>query len=119
MCRFGTPTYVYSDQGRQFEGTLHKEMRKLLFIKKTRTMPHHPQSDCMVEHYNTTLAKLLSAFVNEEHTHWEQLLPYVMMVYRSSENLTTGFTPNYMMFGREVPVPMDIQFGSPVENVCK
>ena len=30
-----------------------------------------------------------------------------MMAYRSSEHETTGFTPNYMMLGREISVPMD------------
>ena len=116
VCRFGTPAYVHSDQGRQFEGTVYQEMCKLLGIKKTRTTPYHPESDGMVERYNKTLAKLISSFVNEEHTNWDQLLPYVMMAYRSSEHETTGFTPNYMMLGREVSVPIDIQFGSPVER---
>ena len=93
VCRFGAPAYVHSDQCRQFEGIVYKEMCKLLGIKKTRTMPYHPESDGMVERYNKTLAKLLSAFVNEEHTDWDQLLPYVMMAYRSSEHETKGFTP--------------------------
>ena len=39
-----------------------------------------------------------------------------MMAYRSSEHETTGFTPNMMMLGREISVPLDIQFGSPVET---
>ena len=90
-------------------------MCKLLGVKKTRTTPYHPESDGIVERYKT-LGKLLSAFVNEEHTDWDQLLPYVMMEYRSSEHETTGFTPYYVMLGREVSVPMDIQFGSPIER---
>ena len=45
ICRFGTPTYIHSDQGRQFEGAVCQEMCKLLSIKKTRTTPYHPESD--------------------------------------------------------------------------
>ena len=48
-------------------------MSKLLGIKKIRTMPYHPESEGMVECYNKALAKLLSAFVNEEPTDWDQL----------------------------------------------
>lgn len=118
VCKFGTPAYVHSDQGRQFEGTVYQEMCRLLNIKKTRTTPYHPQSDGMVERYNKTLAQLLGSFINEDHTDWDQLLPYVMMAYRSSEHETTGFTPNMMMLGREIAVPLDIQFGSPVESMC-
>ena len=91
-------------------------MCKLLNIKKTRTTPYHPKSDGMVERYNRTLARMLSAFVNAEHSDWDQFLPYVMIAYRSSEHETTGFTPNMMMLGREISVPLDIQFGSPVKT---
>lgn len=77
-------------------------------------MPYHPQSDGMVKPYNKTLAQLLSSFINEDHTDWDQLLANVMMAYRSSEHETTGFTPNMMMLGREIAVSLDIQFGSPV-----
>ena len=116
VCTFGSPTYVHSDQGRQFEGTVYQEMCKLLGIKKTRTTPYHPESDGVVECYNKILARLLNAFVNEEQTDWDQLLPYVMMAYRSSEHETTGFTPNYINLGREVSVPMDFQSGSPIQR---
>ena len=44
VCRFGTPAYVHSDQGRQFEGTVYQEMYKLLSIKKIRTAPTIPKA---------------------------------------------------------------------------
>ena len=71
--------YVHSDQGRQFEGTVYQEMCKLLSIKKTRTAPYHPESDGMVERYNKTLAKLLSAFVN-----FMRNIPIGISYYRTS-----------------------------------
>ena len=67
----------------------------------------------MVERFNKTLEALLRAFVNEEHSDWDERLPYVLMAYRSSVNETTGYTPNMMMLGREVTVPLDIQFANP------
>ena len=67
----------------------------------------------MVERFNKTLETLLRAFVNEEHSDWDERLPYVLMAYRSSVNETTGYTPNMMMLGREVTVPLDIQFANP------
>ena len=97
----------------KFEVTVYQELCTFLGIKKTRTTPNHPESDGMVEGYNKILA---SVFVNEEHTDWDQQLPYGIMAYRSSEPESTGFTPNYTMLGREVSDPMDIQFGSSVER---
>ena len=39
VCRYGVPTQLHSDQGRQFEADLFQWMCDLLGIKKTRTTP--------------------------------------------------------------------------------
>ena len=116
VSRFGVSSYIHSDQGRQFESELYQKVCFLLDIKKTRTTPYHPQSDGMVERFNKTLEGLLRALMNDEHSDWDERLPYVMMAYRSSVNETTGYTPNMMMLGREVTVPLDIQFANPLDN---
>ena len=113
VCRFGVPAALHSDQGSQFESNLFKEMCLLLGIKKTHTTPYHPQSDGMVERFNRTLTAMLSAFVNKNHSDWDEQLPFVMMAYRSSEHETTGFTPNALMLGRQVSTPLDIMFEMP------
>ena len=51
----------------------------------------YPQSDGMVETFNKTLGGLLRAFVNSEHTYWDERLPYVLMAHRSSVHDTSGY----------------------------
>ena len=63
LCRFGIPQKIHSDQGRQFESNFFREMCNLLGIEK-RTTPYHPKSDGMVEHFNRTLATMLTAYVS-------------------------------------------------------
>ncbi|MCG8044654.1 MAG: DDE-type integrase/transposase/recombinase, partial [Candidatus Thiodiazotropha endolucinida] len=113
ISRFGIPDQIHSDQGRQFESNLFKELCKLLQINKTRTTPYHPQSDGMVERFNMTLVTMLSAFVDDHRTDWDEQIPYVLMAYRSSEHETTGVTPNLLMLGRETTMPLDIMFEMP------
>eukprot|EP00731_Ephydatia_muelleri_P039068 Em1080g2a len=48
FCRFTPPEQLHSDQGRQFESELLKEICTLLHIRKTRTTPYHPQCNGMV-----------------------------------------------------------------------
>ena len=88
----------------------------MLDIKKTRTTLYHTHTDGMVERFNRTLERFLSAFVNAEHTDWDERLPYVMMAYRSYVNETTGYMPKVMMLRRDVTVPLDIQFANPLDE---
>ena len=52
FCRFGLPEHLHSDQGKQFESDLLKEVCRVLWITKSRTTAYHPQSDGLVERYN-------------------------------------------------------------------
>ena len=119
VSRFGIPYFIHSDQGRQFESKLFSEMCKLLQITKTRTTLYHPKSDGMVERFNKTLTAMLSAFVNDNHTNWDEQLQYVLMAYRSTEHETTGLTPNMCMLGRETTSPLDIMYEMPtaIKNI--
>jgi hypothetical protein len=42
VCRFGVPESLHTDQGRNFESAVIKEVCKLLDIRKTRTTPTTP-----------------------------------------------------------------------------
>ena len=111
VCRFGVPTIIHTDQGRNFEAKLFSEMCELLGVDKTRTTPYHPQSDGMVERLNRTLEDMLSHYVQKDQKNWDSILPQVMMAYRSSVHETTRCTPFKLMFGREVRLPIDLMFG--------
>ena len=63
--RHGAPGELHSDQGRKFESRVFSECCKLWGVKKTRTSPLRPQSDGMVERFNSTLAQQLSKYVGK------------------------------------------------------
>ena len=108
VCRLGTPRSIHTDQGRQFESHLFKEMCQLLKMQKTRTSPYHAESDGMIERFNRTLISMLALFVQDNQTNWDVLLPYVMLAYRSSVHTSTGFTPYKVLFGQEIILPVDL-----------
>ena len=108
VCRFGMPIVIHSDQGREFENKIMQELCILCGSHKTRTTPYHPESDGMVERFNRTLLMMLAMFAGKNREDWDDLLPAVMMTYRSSVHESTGFSPYRLMFGEECTLPMDI-----------
>ena len=115
VCRFGMPSVIHSDQGREFENKIMQELRLLGGSHQTRTTPYHPESDGMVERFNMTLPMTLAMFAGKNRDDWDDLLPAVMMAYRSSVHESTGFSPYRLMFGEECTLPMDI--GLPKEQI--
>ncbi|XP_068691564.1 uncharacterized protein [Montipora foliosa] len=53
------------------------------------------------------------ARVNSDPETWDQHLGPCMMAYRSSEHISTGYTPFTLMFGREMWLPLDVMVGVP------
>ena len=111
--RYGMPYIIHSDQGANFETTLIKKICLSLEIKKTRTTAYHPQCDCVVERFDRTLQELISLNVKDAKDNWDIRLGVVLMAYRSSVQTTSGFNPHYLLFGREMRVPVDIMYGTP------
>ena len=106
ICRFGVPRQLHSDKGSNFESNLFQQVCKLLNIDKTRTTSRRPQSDGMVERFNRTLECMLTMYVEKHQRRWDEFLPYVMLAYRSSVHESTGFSPNMLMLGRELEMPL-------------
>ena len=111
ISRFGAPERINTDQGRNFEAHLFKEMYNLCNIEKTRTTLYHPQSDGMVEGMNRTIQDMLAKYVAEHQRDWDVHLPIVMMVYRSNVHSSTQYTPHYLLFGHEERLPLDVMYG--------
>lgn len=112
ICRMEVPDTIHTDQGKNVESNLIKELFLMLGIRKTRTTPYHPQSDGMVEHFKRTLLNMLSIAVGENEKSWDLQLPFILLAYRTSVHDTTGALPFELMHRREVHLPEDVMFAS-------
>ena len=111
ICRYGVPSQIHSDQGTDFESKLFRTLCQLLEIDKTRTTAYHPQSDGLVERFNRTLETMLSMYCKKDQSDWDQHFLCILMAYRASQQETTGATPNSLVFGREINLPLAILAG--------
>lgn len=110
VCRFGVPQELHSDQGSNFESCVFSEMCRVLGITKTRTTAYNPKSDGMVERFNKTLVNMVAVLIDPKSMQkdWDECLPYATFAYRCTPHESTGESPNMMMLGREVSLPVDL-----------
>ena len=104
---------IHTDQGRNFESKLFQCLMQSLQIVETRTTYFHPQSNAVIERLNRTLLNMLAKTVDDFQSNWTQQLPYVVMAFRTSVHESTGYTPQFLVFGKEIILPLDIQYPSP------
>ena len=57
---------------------------------------------------NRTILQILRCFIQGQQEDWDLHLATVGMAIRSTVNRLTGFTPNFLMLGREVLQPIDL-----------
>ena len=114
VVRFGVPFIVHTDQGRNFESEMFQVFCSLMEISKTRTTAYRPSSNGQVEHYNQLVTSFLRCFLSSKHSEWDTYLPVLGMSIRSTVNRSTGYTPNFLWFGQEVNLPVDIVFDFPI-----
>lgn len=104
---YGAPAQIHSDQGRNFESSLIRELCKLYGIEKTRTTPYHPQGNGQTERFNRTLCQMIRSLEPSARHKWPELITQLVFLYNSTPHSVTGFSPFRLLYGREPFTPID------------
>ena len=116
ICHYGFPEKFLSDQGRNFESDLIKELCKIAGVQKLHTTPYHPQGNGQCERFNSTLCNMLGTLSEEEKSDWKSYLGCMTHAYNCTKHASTTYSPYYLMFGRHPRLPIDVEFGLPKSN---
>ena len=111
ICHYGFPEKFISDQGRNFESDLIKELCKIAGVKKVHATPYHPQGNGQCERFNSTLCNMLGTLSEEEKSDWKSHLGCMTHAYNCTKHASTTYSPYYLMFGRHPRLPIDVEFG--------
>ena len=104
-CRWGIPEMVVTDRGTEFRNKLMKRINYIFRVNRIATTPYNPRSNGFVENHNGTLKDQLYHFVESRQKDWDIFLPTVQLMYNTTVNAATSYTPYYLMFGRECHMP--------------
>ena len=110
ILKYGFPKRIHHDRGREFNSKLFKTLHELSGIKSSNTTPYHPMGDGQVERMNRTLVNMLKSLPEKEKSNWSYHLPKLAFAYNSTCNKSTGYSPFFLLFGRESRLPIDTMF---------
>ena len=112
IVHYGFPARLHSDQGRNFESNVIKELCSLAGVKKSRTTPYHPMGNGMVERFNQTLLNMLGTLEDRQKEDWKSFVAPLVHAYNATKHDSTGFSPYFLMFGRHPRLAVDAFLGN-------
>ncbi|GFN95463.1 gypsy retrotransposon integrase-like protein 1 [Plakobranchus ocellatus] len=106
--RLGVPKEILSDNSQQLVSKAMEEVMTMMGIQRRLSTPYHAQSNEMVERFNGSLKTMLRKLCAEKRQTWDKMIPAVLFAYREIPNVTTGYPPFMLMYGRRVRGPADM-----------
>ena len=116
VTQFGVPRKLLTDRGTNFTSALIKETCKLLKIQKLQTSSYNPQANGICERMHKLLIDMLSHFVRKDARNWDEYVPYAVMAYRAMPHCSTKYSPYYLVFGREMRLPIEDDWQPRLDN---
>ncbi|XP_050665535.1 uncharacterized protein K02A2.6-like [Leptidea sinapis] len=98
----GIPQTIILDNGCQFISKELDRLFKRYKIPNLHFTPKYTPQMNTVERYNKTVITAVSTFINDDHRSWDLNLPQIQFAMNNSVNETTGFTPAFLVHGREL-----------------
>ena len=108
----GVPDRLITDRGTAFTSTIIQSLCRTWGARKIQTTAYHPQSNGVCKRFHRTLANII-AKVTKTTKSWEAAIPVALAAYRATPHSSTGYTPNYLTFGREVKLPNSVEWNTP------
>jgi len=116
ILRHGCPQVIQTDNGTSFNNQLMAELSNQFSIRHSFVSPYHPQANGLVERLNRTIKDSINKYVQHDITMWDHHLSGVLFGYRALKQASTGYSPMFLLYGREARLPIDLEFPAEVDD---
>ncbi|KAK3918881.1 Pro-Pol polyprotein [Frankliniella fusca] len=87
---------------------MSKYVLSLFGIRKSSSLALHPASNGKVERFMQVITSHLARMVSQDQSHWDEVLPLVMMTCRATQHAATKYSPAEVMFGTNTTLPANL-----------
>ena len=103
----GIPQELLTDNGTNFISKVVKQFYQTTGVHQIRTYPYHPETDGMVESFNSTLKRLLRKLTQNTKVEWDKMFTFCAVGILWDDACHNCFLPLPTPIGREMRTPLD------------
>ncbi|SAL95618.1 hypothetical protein, partial, partial [Absidia glauca] len=107
VLRFGCPREIVSDRGAAFMSQVLSRYVKRIKTAHRFTSAYHPRTNGKVERLNGTIKAMIIKYVRGKIHDWDQYVDAALWALRIRRHATTGYSPFYLVYGRDPVLPGD------------
>ena len=95
------------------------DLCELMGVWKIQTSLYHLQTNGQCERFNSTLINMLGTLPKQKKSEWKNHIGTLVHAFNCTQNSATGFSPYYLMFGRQPHLPIDVALGLAPHTITK
>ena len=107
FCVYGAPKKILSDRGKELIAESLETIYDKWGIKLATTGGYNPQANGACERFHRWLHAAMTCVYDRKTLDWDSYLEPLAFAYRTSVNDSTGYSPFYLMHGRDAMLPLD------------
>lgn len=108
ILRFGCVKEIVTDQGSHFCNELVQSLLNIFGIRHRKSTAYRPQTNGQTERANKTVVDILSKYVNDTHTDWDQYVPLVQWFLNTTPSASTKESAFRILYGIDPILPIDL-----------
>ena len=113
----GVPGILLSDQAKNMDGKVVRQLCKDLGIEKIRSSAYHPHGNGSAERAIATLKMIMRSIIHSRNldlSDWDEILPEAVLAANNTVNKSTQYSPFMTMWGTRPRMPVDCLLELPV-----
>ena len=107
ICEHGSPKKILSDRAKELIANSIRVLYDKWGVKLVTTGGYNPEANGACERFHRWLHSAITCTYDRKTRNWDDLLKPLQFAYRMSVSDVTGYSPYYLMHGREATLPLE------------